>query len=146
MPFRPTKMLGVLHKSNVGEVNMKPSPAKDINEYIEKSHKVIQPLLYKIRLTIKKAAPDAEEKISYQIPAFKQHEVLVYFAAFTDHISFFPTSSGVVKFSKELKRYETSKGTIKFPLDKPIPYGLISKITRFRVNEVRAKVNKKKKK
>jgi uncharacterized protein YdhG (YjbR/CyaY superfamily) len=114
---------------------MKKNPPKDIDEYILRNPKEVQKLLRKIRATIRKAAPNAKEIISYQMPAFKQGGVLVYFAAFSDHISFFPTSSGVVKFQKELAEYETSKGTIKFPLDKPIPYGLIEKITKFRVSE-----------
>jgi uncharacterized protein YdhG (YjbR/CyaY superfamily) len=108
---------------------------KTLNDYIKKYPKDIQTILNKIRNTIKKAAPDATEAISYQIPTFKLGGNLVHFAAFTGHISFFPTSSGVAGFKKELEQYVTSKGTIKFPLDKPIPYGLITKITKYRVKE-----------
>ena len=89
----------------------------------------------KIRETIRKAAPEAKEKISYQIPTFKLGGNLVHFAAFTKHISFFPTSSGIAKYKKELEEYETSKGTDQFPLDKPIPYNIITRITKFRARE-----------
>ncbi len=123
---------------------MDKSSPKGIDEYIEKYPKNIQVILQKIRVTINRAAPDAKEVISYQIPTFKLGGNLVHFAAFTEHISFFPTSSGVAKFKKELEGYETSKGTIRFPLEKPIPYGLISKITKFRVKEVIEKGKKKK--
>ena len=106
-----------------------------IDEYIKDFPKEIQIKLEQIRTTIKKAAPDANEVISYQMPAFKLNSVLVYFAAFKDHISFFPTSNPIKFFAEELAEYETSKGTIKFPLNKKIPLGLISKITKFRFKE-----------
>lgn len=122
---------------------MKNTPPKDIDEYIQRNPKDIQIILKKIRAAVRKAAPNAGEGISYQIPAFKLEGNLVYFAAFSEHISFFPTSSGVAKFKKELAKYETSKGTIKFPLDQPIPYGLIMKITKFRVKEIMEKAKKK---
>jgi uncharacterized protein YdhG (YjbR/CyaY superfamily) len=115
---------------------MKTTTPKTIDEYIENFPEDVQEKLRKIRATIKKAAPDAKEVISYQIPAFKQGEILIYFAAFSKHISIFPTSSGVAKFENELEEYEISKGTIKIPLEKPIPYRLISRITQFRVKEV----------
>ena len=89
---------------------------------------------------IRKAAPDAEEAIRYGIPTFRQDgNNLVHFAAFKDHLSFFPTSSGVAKFQKELSSYKLSKGTIQFPLDKPVPYDLVERITRFRAGEIREK-------
>jgi uncharacterized protein YdhG (YjbR/CyaY superfamily) len=128
-----------------GEEKMEKTPPKNIDEYIGRFPENIQEKLQKIRITIRTAAPDAIESISYQMPAFKRSGILVYFAAFSNHISFFPTSNGVRKFQKELKDFETSKGTIKFPLDKPIPYELISKITIFRVKENTEKINKKKK-
>ncbi len=88
--------------------------------------------------------PNAEEVISYQIPAFKQHSVLVYFAAFKDHIGFFPTSKPIEVFKKELKSFKTSKGTIQFPLDENMPLGLIAKITKFRVkDDLERHLNKK---
>ncbi len=89
----------------------------------------------KVRETIRKTAPDAEEKISYQIPTFIFHGNLVHFAAWKNHIGFYPSSSGINAFRKELSMYEVSKGSVQFPLDKPIPLGLISKIVRFRVKE-----------
>ncbi len=108
-------------------------PPKNIDDYIRRQPKEIQVILKKMRETIRKAAPKAEETISYQMPTFKQGRNLVHFAAFKDHVSFFPSSSGVAYFEKELGKYKTSKGTIQFALDKPIPYGLITRITRFRV-------------
>ncbi len=124
---------------------MKDSTPKTIDEYIAGYPKDVQVKLRKIRAVIRKAAPDAAEGISYQMPVFKLSGNLVYFGAFSTHISFFPTSSGVAKFQKELKVYGTSKGTIKFPLDKPMPYALISRITKFRVKENLEKAKRKKK-
>lgn len=88
-----------------------------------------------MRRTIRKAAPAAEEAISYQIPTFKLNGNLVHFAAFKEHIGFYPTSSGIAAFKKELAPYKISKGTVQFPLDEPIPYDIVEKITVFRVNE-----------
>ena len=124
---------------------MKPNQKKfkNIDEYISVFPRDIQITLQQIRETIHKAAPKAAEVISYNMPAFKQNGVLVYFAAFKNHIGFFPTSSGIKKFSKELSSYETSKGTIRFPLDKKIPLSLIRKITRYRLNEDLEKQRKK---
>ena len=120
---------------------------KNIDEYIAGFPKDIQENLEKIRMTIRNAAPKAEEKISYQIPTFSLKGNLVHFAAFTNHISFFPTSSGIEKFKNELSAYKGAKGTVQFPLDKPIPFDLISKIVRFRVleNIERAETKRKKK-
>jgi uncharacterized protein YdhG (YjbR/CyaY superfamily) len=95
-----------------------------------------------MRQVIHEAAPEAQETISYGMPAFRQNGIIVYFAAFKDHIGFFPTSSGVSAFAGELSSYDTAKGTIRLPLDKPIPVDLIQKIVKFRVQENR---NKKKK-
>jgi uncharacterized protein YdhG (YjbR/CyaY superfamily) len=114
---------------------MKHNPPKDVDEYIQRSPREIQKVLQKMRETIRMAAPDAKEVISYRMPAFRQGGILVYFAGFSDHISFFPTSSGVEKYKKDLVKYKTSKGTIQFPLGEPIPFGLISRITKFRVKE-----------
>ena len=115
---------------------------KNIDEYIAGFPENIQAILQNLRRVIHEAAPEAQETISYSMPAFKQNGILVYFAAFKDHIGFFPTSSGVSAFSKELAPYDTSKGTIRFPLDEPIPVNLIKKIVKFRAQENR---NKKKK-
>jgi uncharacterized protein YdhG (YjbR/CyaY superfamily) len=108
---------------------------KNIDAYIAAAPEGVQPVLEKIRETVRTAAPDAEETISYGMPAFRQNGVLVYFAAFKDHIGFFPTSEGISQFKKELEPYATSKGTVRFPLDKTIPYTLIRKIVKHRVQE-----------
>jgi len=121
-------------------------PPKDIDTYIAAFPPETREVLQKMRLTIKAAAPEAAEKISYQIPTFYLKGNLVHFAAFKDHFAFFPTSSGVENFKDELSGYKLSRGTIQFPLGKPIPYDLISKITKFRVTEnlERAEIKKKK--
>jgi uncharacterized protein YdhG (YjbR/CyaY superfamily) len=117
--------------------------SKDIDAYIEVQPESVRGVLEKFRQTIRKAAPAAEEVISYQMPAFKYHGMLVYFAAWKNHIGFYPVSSGIKEFKKELSAYEVSKGTVKFPLDKPIPFGLISKMVKFRVQENLEKVKLK---
>ena len=109
--------------------------SKDIDEYIAHFPKDVQQLLKKMRLTIRKAAPKAKEKISYCIPTFALDGNLVHFAAFKSHISFFPTPSGIKAFREELSAYKISTGTVQFPLDKPLPLGLISRIVKFRVKE-----------
>jgi uncharacterized protein YdhG (YjbR/CyaY superfamily) len=106
-----------------------------IDEYIAMYPKDIQKLLREVRTTIKAAAPDATEKISYQIPTFYLKGNLVHFAAFKNHIGFYPTSSGTQAFEKELSVYDGSKGTVRFPIDKPLPLKLIAKIVKFRVAE-----------
>ena len=116
-----------------------------IDEYIANSAQDIQEILEKIRTVIKTAAPNAEEKISYQMPTFFLNGNLVHFAAFKKHIGFYPTPSGITEFNEELSPYVTAKGSIQFPLDKPIPYDLIGKITAFRVDENLAKAAKGKK-
>jgi uncharacterized protein YdhG (YjbR/CyaY superfamily) len=117
---------------------------KNIDEYIASFPKDIQRILEKMRTTIKKAAPDAEETISYQMPAFKFKGILVYFAALKKHIGFYPTSSPMVVFKKELSPYKHSRGAIQFPLDKPIPYDFVSKIVKYRVKENEAREKGKK--
>jgi uncharacterized protein YdhG (YjbR/CyaY superfamily) len=108
---------------------------KTIDEYISTFPAITQNILGKIRQTIREAAPDAEEAISYQIPTFRLNGNLVHFAAFKNHIGFYPASKAIEVFKTELSSYKTSKGAIQFPLDKPIPFALISKITKFRVTE-----------
>ena len=108
---------------------------KTIDEYIYQFPGDIKSKLETIRAAIKKAAPKASEVISYGMPAFKQNKVLVYFAVSKNHIGFYPTPNPIIFFNKELSAYKTSKGTIQFPLDKKIPLGLISKITKYRVKE-----------
>jgi uncharacterized protein YdhG (YjbR/CyaY superfamily) len=106
-----------------------------IDDYIAVCPADIRKTLIELKDTIKKAAPMAEEKISYQMPAFFQKGILVYFAAFKNHIGFFPTASGIEAFKKELSVYETSKGTVRFLYEKPLPLKLISEIVKFRVIE-----------
>jgi len=106
-----------------------------IDEYIAAFPEDIQKILQGLRATIKAAAPDAEEKISYQIPTFALMGNLVHFAAYKKHIGFYPTSSGIRAFKQELAAYELSKGTVRFPIGKPLPLKLIGKIVKFRVVE-----------
>jgi len=106
-----------------------------IDEYIRSYPEEIQKLLNEIRDAIKTAAPEATEKISYQIPTFYLNGNLVHFAAFKNHIGFYPTSSGIAAFKDELKDYKSSKGSVQFPLDKPMPTDLIKRIVKFRVIE-----------
>ena len=113
-------------------------PAETISEYIAAFPKDVQNKLEQIRRVIQTAAPEAEETINYGIPTFKLKGNLVHFAAFRKHIGFYPTPSGIEVFKGELTDYVVSKGTVKFPLDKPIPYDLIKRITAFRVAEVNA--------
>jgi uncharacterized protein YdhG (YjbR/CyaY superfamily) len=116
---------------------------KTIDEYIASFPKDVQEILERIRRTIREAAPDAQEKISYQMPAFTLKGNLVYFAAFKNHIGFYPIPSGIEQFKEELSAYEQGKGSVQFPLDKPIPYDLISRIVKFRVKENLAKAEAK---
>lgn len=115
----------------------------NIDDYIASFPREIQTLLEQVRSTIRKSAPDAEEVISYQMPAFKLNGMLVYFAAFKNHIGFYPTSSGISHFKNEISIYKNSKGAVQFPFDKPLPLELISKIVRFRVSENLNKIKNK---
>lgn len=108
---------------------------KTIDEYIATFPKDVQVILEQFRQAVKEAAPDAEETISYKMPAFKQKGILVWFAAFKNHIGFFPKVSAIEAFKDELSSYELSKGTIRFTLDKPIPFDLVKRIVKFRVKE-----------
>jgi uncharacterized protein YdhG (YjbR/CyaY superfamily) len=108
---------------------------KSIDEYILKFPPEIQEILVMLRKVIKEAAPNAKEKISYQMPTFDLHGNLVHFAAYKNHIGFYPSPSGIDKFKNELWEYKGAKGSVQFPMDKPLPYELISKIVKFRVEE-----------
>ena len=109
---------------------------KNIDAYIAGFPNDVQLILEKIRKTIRKAAPDAEETISYLIPAFTlKGKYLVYFAAYKKHIGLYPAPRGSEKFKEELSRYEGGKGTVRFPLDKPIPLALITRIVKFRIKQ-----------
>jgi uncharacterized protein YdhG (YjbR/CyaY superfamily) len=110
-----------------------------IDEYIASFPPEIREILEKIRSTIRKTVPDATEAIAYGIPTFRLNGNLVHFAAFKNHIGFFPTSSGIAAFRNELSSYTTSKGTVQFPLDMPIPYDLVEAITVYRAAENRKK-------
>ena len=115
---------------------MTTAKAKDIDEYIAGFPKDIQKILEQIRTTIKKAAPKAEETISYAIPTFAmKRKYLVYFAAFKNHIGFYATPTGHEEFKEELSHFKQGKGSVQFPLDKPMPLTLITKIVKFRVKE-----------
>ncbi|MCX6072196.1 MAG: DUF1801 domain-containing protein [Chloroflexi bacterium] len=119
---------------------MAPRPEyKDIDEYIAAAPKEVQPILRQVRRTIRKAAPEAKETISYRIPAYMLNGPLVYFAAFPDHISLYPAPRGAAEFTKELAAYKGGKGTVQFPLDKPIPFGLITRVVKFRMKKDRAR-------
>jgi uncharacterized protein YdhG (YjbR/CyaY superfamily) len=108
---------------------------KNIDEYIVSFSPEVQSILEKIRSTIRKAAPEAVEKISYQIPTFVLMGNLVHFAAFKKHIGLYPPVKGDEKLKAEISRYQGEKGNLKFPLDEPIPYALISRIVKVRVKE-----------
>lgn len=106
-----------------------------VDEYIALQPVSLQPGLELLRKTIKKAAPGAEEMISYQMPAYKLNGMLVFFSAAKKHYGFYPTASPIVAFREKIKLFETSKGTIKFPLDKPLPLKLITEIVKWKVKE-----------
>jgi len=115
---------------------------KNIDEYISRFPEEVQIILEKIRKTIKDSAPEAEETISYQMPVFKLNGILVYFAAFKNHIGFYPTASPIIAFKEDLSPYKHSKGSIQFPIGKPIPFDLVKKIVEFRVKENKEKIKK----
>ncbi len=115
-----------------------------VDEYIGAFPKEVQPLLNQVRQTIKKAAPNAEELISYAMPAYKLNGVLVYFAGYKNHIGFYATPTGHEAFKKELSKYKEGKGSVQFPIDQQLPLSLITKIVKFRVKENEVKGTKKK--
>jgi uncharacterized protein YdhG (YjbR/CyaY superfamily) len=125
----------------------KPTAPQNIDEYIARFPNNVQEILEKIRMTIRKAAPDAEEAISYKMPSFNwKGQYLIYFAAYKKHIGVYPVPTGDAKLNEEVSKYQAGKGTLQFPLDKPIPYKLISKIVKARAkqNSVRAAAQDKK--
>ena len=124
----------------------KPKKAKDIDEYISKFPADVQVILEKVRATIRQAAPEAKETISYMMPAFKQHGILVYFAAWEKHIGMYPPISGNKTLEKAIARYAGPKGNLQFPLDEPIPYDLIEKLVKLRVKQDSAKAAEKRQK
>ncbi len=119
-----------------------------IDEYIAGFPPEVQVILEKVRTTIRKAAPGAEETIKYRMPTFTLKGNLVHFAAFKSHIGFYPIPTGIEAFKKELSVYKQGKGSVQFPIDKPLPLNLITRIVKFRVKEnlERAKAKEKKRK
>ncbi len=133
--------------SSRGYMETKESAPKTIDEYIARFPPEVQEILQKVRQTIRAAAPEAEETISYQMPAFTlKGRGLVYFGAHKKHIGFYPTPSGMEEFQEELAIYGAGKGTAQFPFDQPIPYDLITRIVQFRAKENLAKTAVKGKK
>ena len=117
---------------------------RTIDEYIKIFPQDVQSILERMRQTIRKAAPEAVEAISYQMPAFKLNgKSLVYFAGYKNHVGFYPVPSGIKAFKKELSQYKTGKGSVQFPIVKPVPHDLVKKIVIFRVKENMKKKNRR---
>jgi uncharacterized protein YdhG (YjbR/CyaY superfamily) len=124
----------------------KPQKPEDIDSYISQFPADVQAILEKVRATIHHAAPEAKETISYMMPAFKQHGILVYFAAWTKHIGMYPPISGDKTLEKAIARYAGPKGNLQFPLNEPIPYELIERIVKLRVKQDSEKAAARRKK
>ena len=118
---------------------------KTVDEYIAVFPAKTKTLLKQMRAAVKAAAPAAEEVISYNMPALKQNGMLVFYAAYKEHIGFYPTASGIANFKKEIANYKSSKGAIQFPINEPLPLDLVKKITQFKVAENTEKASAKKK-
>lgn len=116
-----------------------------VEEYFASHPADVQAILQEMRDIIRQAAPKAQEVISYNMPAFKVHSVLVYYAAAKEHLGFYPTAAPIRVFADELAKYKTSKGAIQFPLDKPIPKTLVKKIVKYRLEEDEARARARKK-
>lgn len=122
----------------------KSAPAKTVDEYIARAPKEMQKPLKELRKAIKSAAPEAEEKISWQMPSYRQNGMLVFFAAFKNHMSFFPASTSTVKiFKNKLKPYEVSGTTIHFTPENPLPASLVKEMVRSRIKENESRARKK---
>jgi uncharacterized protein YdhG (YjbR/CyaY superfamily) len=126
-------------------MDTKSAPPQSMDEYIASFPLEIQKILQEIRLIVQKAAPEASEKISYGMPTFALKGNLVHFAAFKNHIGFYSTPSGTSEFQQEILGYKHAKGSIQFPISQPMPFDLIAKIVKFRVEENLAKAAKQKK-
>lgn len=124
---------------------MNPEKPDNVDQYIANFPEETQVLLQQVRETIKEAAPEAEECISYSMPAYKLHGILVYFAGYKNHIGFYSLPAGNKAFQKELSVYKTGKGSIQFPIDQAMPLSLISQMVKFRVAENLEKLKRKKK-
>lgn len=116
---------------------------KNIDEYIETFPGNVRDMLNKLRKVIRESAPEAEEAISYGMPTFKLNGNLVHFAAYKNHIGFYPTPSGIIAFKEELSSYKQAKGSVQFPIDQPIPFDIVKQIVEFRVKENKAKIENK---
>ena len=125
---------------------MKTTTPGNIDEYIAGFPPEVQESLQKMRAIVREAAPDAEEALKYRMPTFVLQENLVHFAAFDKHIGFYPTPSAMEAFSTDLKDYPHAKGSVQFPLNRPVPWALVKKMVQFRVKEVREQVTKQRKK
>ena len=125
---------------------MPATKTNEIDKYIAGFPEATQILLDKIRATIIKAAPEAEEVISYMMPAYKYQGMLVFFAGYKNHIGFYPGAGGIEAFKKEIAVYKNAKGSVQFPLDKPLPVKLIKQIVKFRLKQNKEKAAAKKKK
>jgi uncharacterized protein YdhG (YjbR/CyaY superfamily) len=124
---------------------MQANPAKNIDEYIAGFPGDVQGMLQQIRSTLRKVTPGAEEAIKYAIPTFVLNgKNLVHFAAFKNHIGFYPTPTGITSFKKELSKYKQGKGSVQFPLDQPMPLKLISEIVKFNITRISENTGKKK--
>ncbi len=117
--------------------------SESVDAYINSFDSVTQGKLQTLRACIRKAAPKAEEIISYRMPAYRYHGVLVYFAGYKNHIGFYPTGAGIQEFKKELAGYKGAKGSVQFPIDEPIPTALVARIVKFRMKENEAKLELK---
>jgi uncharacterized protein YdhG (YjbR/CyaY superfamily) len=124
-------------QSSRGAATRQRRPAATIDEYIERCAPDVRPILRRIRATIAKAAPGATETISYRIPAFKLDRIVVYFAAFRNHVGLYPPVKGDAALEKAVAPYAGEKRNLRFPLDRSIPYGLIARIVRFRARQAR---------
>ncbi|BDA80294.1 hypothetical protein LPTSP3_g32240 [Leptospira kobayashii] len=122
-------------KSNTTKNTGYSTKFKTVDEYIKSFPEDTQKILSQMRTLVKNLAPDAKEKISYNMPAFELNGILIYYAAYKKHFGFYPTSNVIETFKDELLSYKFSKGAIQFPLDKPLPKGLITKIVKFRIKE-----------
>ncbi len=116
-------------------MNQRKAGFRTVDEYIAAFPEDIRTLLQSVRATIRAAAPDAEERIAYQMPTYSQHGNLVHFAALKNHIGFYPTPSGIDAFHADLAKYRSTKGAVQFPIGEPLPLELIRKVTQFRVEE-----------
>lgn len=128
-------------KRGVTLSDIKRSPTT-VEEYIQGFPEQIQGIMQEIRTIVKEEAPGTQEKISYGMPTFLYKGILVHFAAYKNHIGFYPTPSGIAKFEEQLKPYKHAKGSVQFPLSKPIPYDLVRKMVRVRVEENSNKMKK----